>query len=128
VSDIPPFGVRIQPDLKELIEQAARASGRSLNAEIVARLQDSFDVLPENESVLRDLPPESLELLTKRLAAHETRLHELETVWREIEKLRAQIRGLGAQLYAIGGDAQTVDSSNTIESASLNLVRGIKGE
>lgn len=39
---IAPFGLRMLPDLKEKIEQAARDSGRSMNAEIVARLEQSF--------------------------------------------------------------------------------------
>lgn len=39
---IAPFGVRMQPELKERLEAAAQASGRSLNAEIVARLEQSL--------------------------------------------------------------------------------------
>lgn len=40
---ITPFGVRMQPDLKERLEKAAQESGRSLNAEVVARLEQSFE-------------------------------------------------------------------------------------
>lgn len=40
---IAPFGLRMLPELREKIEQAARESGRSMNAEIVARLQATFD-------------------------------------------------------------------------------------
>lgn len=40
---IAPFGLRMLPELKEQIESAAKASGRSMNAEIVARLQASFE-------------------------------------------------------------------------------------
>lgn len=40
---IAPFGLRMQPELKERLEAAATAAGRSLNAEIVARLQASFE-------------------------------------------------------------------------------------
>lgn len=36
---INPFGLRMQPDLRERMEAAAKESGRSLNAEIVARLE-----------------------------------------------------------------------------------------
>lgn len=42
VSHIPPFGVRMPPDLKEKIDMASKQSGRSMNAEIVYRLQKSF--------------------------------------------------------------------------------------
>jgi hypothetical protein len=40
---IAPFGLRMLPELKERIENAARESGRSMNAEVVARLEKSFD-------------------------------------------------------------------------------------
>lgn len=39
---IAPFGLRLLPELREKVEEAAKASGRSMNAEIVARLQASF--------------------------------------------------------------------------------------
>ncbi len=41
VRSVKPFGLRMLPPLKERIEAAARANGRSLNAEIVARLEAS---------------------------------------------------------------------------------------
>lgn len=40
--DIVPLGLRMPPDLKEQIESASKQNGRSMNAEIVARLQASF--------------------------------------------------------------------------------------
>lgn len=36
---INPFGLRMQPELRERLEAAAAASGRSLNAEIIAMLE-----------------------------------------------------------------------------------------
>jgi hypothetical protein len=42
VADIPPFGLRMQTDLKRKLEAAARANNRSLNSEIVARLEQSI--------------------------------------------------------------------------------------
>jgi len=42
VANITPFGLRLQPDLKRRVEEAARASGNSLNAEIAIRLEASF--------------------------------------------------------------------------------------
>jgi len=41
-ANIPPFGLRLQPELKERIEQEAKAAGRSMNAEIADRLERSF--------------------------------------------------------------------------------------
>lgn len=39
---IAPFGLRMLPELREKVEAAARESGRSMNAEIVARLEGSM--------------------------------------------------------------------------------------
>lgn len=41
-ANIPPFGLRMQPELKSLVEEAAAGNNRSMNAEIVARLEASF--------------------------------------------------------------------------------------
>lgn len=40
---IAPLGLRLLPELRAQIEDAARQHGRSLNAEVTARLQASFD-------------------------------------------------------------------------------------
>lgn len=42
VANITPFGLRLQPALKSAVERAAKASGRSLNSEIAARLERTF--------------------------------------------------------------------------------------
>jgi predicted HicB family RNase H-like nuclease len=42
VANITPFGLRLQPELKRRVEDAAKASGNSLNAEIAVRLEASF--------------------------------------------------------------------------------------
>jgi hypothetical protein len=39
---IPPYGLRLQPELKAQLEAAASQAGRSLNAEITARLEQTF--------------------------------------------------------------------------------------
>lgn len=41
--DITPFGLRMPADLKARVDAAAARNGRSINAECVARLQESFD-------------------------------------------------------------------------------------
>jgi hypothetical protein len=41
IGNINPFGLRMLPDLKNGLEASATANGRSLNSEIVARLEDS---------------------------------------------------------------------------------------
>lgn len=42
MTNITPFGLRMQPDLKARIAEAAKQNSRSMNAEIVARLSRSF--------------------------------------------------------------------------------------
>lgn len=78
---IAPFGLRMLPDLKEKIEQAARESGRSMNAEIVARLEESFsDTAGVDNALLHMLAEQqtatikALEKLTQDLAVE---LHQL---------------------------------------------------
>ncbi|MEP8949542.1 Arc family DNA-binding protein (plasmid) [Enterobacter asburiae] len=49
VRDIAPYGVRMPSDLKEKIQEQAKAHGRSMNAEIVQILEESFDDFSEDE-------------------------------------------------------------------------------
>lgn len=55
ISNIPPFGLRMLPDLKERIARAAEESGRSMNAEIVSRLEFTLDSHVADEKELRSL-------------------------------------------------------------------------
>lgn len=41
--NIAPFGLRMPEDMKKYLEDAAKANGRSLNAEVVFRLEKSID-------------------------------------------------------------------------------------
>lgn len=41
--EIAPFGVRMRPELKARLEAVAKANGRSLNAEVIARLMSSLE-------------------------------------------------------------------------------------
>lgn len=79
--NINPFGLRMQPELKAKIESAAKANHRSLNAEIVARLEDSIArqvepavLLPASAareiaaSVRRDIAVEARALVLRELA------------------------------------------------------------
>ncbi len=65
IASIPPFGLRLQPELKSKVEAAARANGRSLNSEIAARLDRSFRIADDAEGV------GSAAALEKRIAALE---------------------------------------------------------
>lgn len=50
--DIAPFGVRMPAELKETVDKAAKENGRSMNAEIVHRLEESFTAEPEDNVLL----------------------------------------------------------------------------
>ena len=50
ISQQPRYTVRFSPGLKERIEEAARQYRRSLNSEILARLDRSFEGLPRDEA------------------------------------------------------------------------------
>lgn len=41
--DIAPFGLRMPPELKALIEAFARKNSRSINSEIIGRLNESVE-------------------------------------------------------------------------------------
>lgn len=51
---IPPFGIRMEPKLKNCLLESARANRRSLNGEIVLRLEKSI----EKEKALNELAGE----------------------------------------------------------------------
>lgn len=40
--DVAPFGLRMLPDLKERVREAAERNGRSMNAEIVSLLESAL--------------------------------------------------------------------------------------
>lgn len=52
---IAPYGLRMPPELKEMLQASAAANNRSMNAEIVLRLENSFSYTPHNEVVLDSL-------------------------------------------------------------------------
>lgn len=46
-SELPQLRIRIEDDLKEKLKDAAWANRRSMNAEIIARLEASFESRPD---------------------------------------------------------------------------------
>lgn len=64
--DITPFGLRMPAELKSRVDAAAAKNGRSINAEVIARLQDSFEV----QTGVKDAPVgQLLEEVVLRLGA-----------------------------------------------------------
>jgi hypothetical protein len=65
--DITPFGIRMPTDLKSLVDAAATDNKRSINAEVVARIQKSFEPQSDLKSVAAGV---LIEELINRLGAH----------------------------------------------------------
>lgn len=64
-SDPSSFHVRLSPALMKRIKVAAAENERSINAEIAARLDDSFGVTNEERQKLRTLLSEATRMLGK---------------------------------------------------------------
>jgi hypothetical protein len=80
-SNIPPFALRMQPGLKAALEVAARDNGRSLNAEILARLERSLDDDDSFGNTLIELAG-AVKGSERSLDDHENRIERLESlVW-----------------------------------------------
>lgn len=79
VASIAPFGLRMQPELKQQIEEQARANGRSLNAEIVWRLEQSLASEADGQSWIKTAKAVSTKVPdpVERLDALEQQVREL---------------------------------------------------
>lgn len=106
--DITPFALRMQPGLRELAETAAKANSRSLNSEIVTRLNATFSIeealshiaagAPLNEvgQMLIDLAQERSEAITDlqqiNLEVHANELREqLSRTDERLDKIESKI-------------------------------------
>ena len=58
----PQMKIRLSPELKKEIEQSAKKNMRTLNAEIVSRLQLTYDLEKENS------PDSSIEAIAEKVA------------------------------------------------------------
>ncbi|WP_180172587.1 Arc family DNA-binding protein [Acinetobacter sp. YH12023] len=84
----PQYKLRLPADLKEKIEQSAQEKNRSMNADIVARLQDSFDVdINSLNTVLKAIEElVSKNIYSNRKAHLSNRLNLLKDQFNRIEK------------------------------------------
>lgn len=60
--DYPQMKIRLSPELKAMIDEAAKANNRTLNAEITTRLEETFSGIGDypSEEKLRDIIREEL--------------------------------------------------------------------
>lgn len=130
LANIPPFGLRMQADLKDRLKQAADRNNRSLNAEIVARLTE-YDVLSDKyafaEVEIGSLKARGNELSVRR--------RELAEANQELQKLREEIaflKGMNSTLEQviktfIMRTAHTVDGGADIVRELFNELRNAAG-
>ena len=78
--DTPQFKLRVPPELKEKISEAAAANHRSINAEVLARLEQSFSMMQTLQSTETTilLLAETTEKLKTTLDNFERKVTELE--------------------------------------------------
>lgn len=89
----PSYPLRMPDDLKARVQAAAEASGRSLHAELLTRIEDSFRA--ENEKFKREIEA--------HVAASETRV---ETFTLRIELLRNRIDNLSTRAHLISSETE----------------------
>lgn len=75
-ASINPFGLRMQPELRERLEASAALSGRSLNAEIVQRLEASFG---HNKRTAFELLRRTIEVVTSTEASLQRMRSDIES-------------------------------------------------
>ena len=94
VASIAPFGLRMQPELKQQIEEQAMASGRSLNAEIVWRLEQSLRADAPGKSWIKTAKQAASALPSDdRLSALEAEVRELRLGLDEVRKKHQDSQG-----------------------------------
>lgn len=101
---LPPYSLRMPADLREKLEASASEGKRSLNAEIVARLEASYDYIPQSMAISAD---EGV-----------TELNELQSQQAAISALQiAKIRAL-VDLKAELNDAPSPEEKAALQAAS----------
>lgn len=106
----PQMKIRLPADLKDQIEAASKQSGRSMNSEIVARLDESFQapMRAEEQAFQEGFESASLRIEVERLREqlHAERMQKFEdrasadTVGKMLEKLPAELASqYGLHLY-----------------------------
>lgn len=144
LANIAPFGLRMQADLKERIKEAAEKNNRSLNAEIVARVE-VYDAIYANmaEAVVeRDKLAAQLEATRdalaeqKRISAglqhllsenfeeakrEEDTENAIEKKFTELKAQREYLEALKAELLELSKDRPDMDSDSNEDHLIIRL-------
>lgn len=113
-ANIPPFGLRMQPELKERIEAAATTSGRSMNAEIVQRLEESFAKKDSDAAVFQKLLDGQVVELTNRVALIDLRLAMAKT---QLDSALVRGRLVARDLELVEARASHPDNDTILRAA-----------
>lgn len=81
----PQFKLRMPPPLRAQAEQAARLSGRSLNAELVARLESTFLGESASAHLIPAARAKELALMARNAIPDEVRRRAIESIARAIK-------------------------------------------
>lgn len=96
LSSIAPFGLRMLPEMRQRVSEAAEDNGRSMNSEIVARLQATFD-----SEDMKDEGQQERDELWREIHRRDARIRQVETEAYErtkaIEEINAHLRAIVAQ-------------------------------
>lgn len=131
--DINPFGLRMPAELRERIEAACQASGRSMNAEIVQRLEESFQAKPLTVQSLMPVVSAAYRSALETQRALRDQLRELteegplpgnsnesQMSIREVEILHSWFQRQASELQTVMGQLLSAHSSG--EPIKLGLI------
>lgn len=86
--DDPPVRIRLGQELKDLVQEAAKNNRRSMNAEINARLEESFGIVPQDAALPRSASGQGWIKAAKRAAANGSPDERLSALEAEVQELR----------------------------------------
>lgn len=87
-----PYPLRMPKDLRDRLEAARNENGRSLNAEILLRLERSLEGL-----TIERLDPQSAEFLTKKLEELHQEFEVMREAYAEASEFIRELREVGAK-------------------------------
>jgi hypothetical protein len=101
--------IRLPEALKELVESSAQSNGRTLNAEVVARLEQSFNPQPERPFSIAQYLDLKNDILKGMLEATD------ETKWKELEGRAVQAEALAESFKS------TADVTDTLRALAAQV-------
>jgi hypothetical protein len=124
---IVPFGLRMPPDVKERVERAAHKSGRSVNAEIVARLEKSLLEEDEVASTLQK-HDEAFDQMDDWLGAHDRQLSELRAKVEQLSTWVRELAGVAVDAPDSGLMDRLVENRDNFIEMQMNVLASLDPE